>query len=347
MGRPHSEEFPAIKVIICNRPGSLALVERSDPVPQDGEVLIRIRHVGVCGTDMHIYAGKHPFLAYPRVMGHELSGTVVETRGSRRLRPGDPVYVNPYLSCGTCHACRRSKPNCCMNIRVLGVHTDGGMCELLALPEANVMRADEITLDQAAMVEFLAIGAHAVRRAQIGRDDHVLVVGAGPIGLGVVASVVRGGVAPVVLDVRADRRAFCAATFDVAATVTADEGVAARLAELTGDDGFDVVIDATGNATSIEAGFTYVAHGGTYVLVSVVKDTIYFSDPEFHKREMRVLGSRNALADDFSEAVAGLRDGSIPSAALATHRGPLSDVPSLMPRWADPAGGVVKALIDV
>ena len=232
-----------------------------------------------------------------------------------------------------------------MRIRVLGVHVDGGLCEVLAVPEGNVFAADGITLDQAAMVEFLAIGAHAVRRGGIGPEDRVLVVGAGPIGLGVVLSAIGRGTSPVVLDMRADRLAFCRDTLGLVETLTVAE--AGRLAELTHGDFFDVVVDATGNAASIEAGFAYVAHGGRYVLVSVVRDTISFADPEFHKREMVLVGSRNALPEDFAEAVDGLRAGRIPGAALNTHRGPLAELPTLLPEWMRPEAAVVKAIVEV
>ena len=342
-----AREFRAIKAAVCLRPGSLAIVERPDPAPGPGEVLVRIRRVGVCGTDMHIFAGEHPFLEYPRVMGHELSGEIADPNGSHAWRAGQAVYINPYLACGSCRACARGRPNCCARIRVLGVHTDGGMCEHLAVPEGNVHPADGISLDQAAMIEFLAIGAHAVRRSGAGGGDRVLVIGAGPIGLGVVASVARLGIDPVVLDMREDRLAFCRDVFGIARAVQAGGDAPAALAELTGGDFFDVVIDATGNAASIERGFGFVAHGGAYVLVSVVRDTISFADPEFHKREMSLLGSRNALPEDFAEAVSGIRDGRIPSVALNTHRGALADLPALLPRWIDPRSGVVKAIIEI
>src|SRR5258706_2170188 len=145
-----------MKAIVCNEPGSLTLAERPEPQLRDGEVLIRVRRVGVCGTDFHIYGGKHPYLEYPRVPGHELSGEVAQAAPGSQLKPGQQVSINPYLSCGTCVACRRGKPNCCVAIQVLGVHRDGGMCEFLAVPESNVYPAEGITIDQAAMLEFLA-----------------------------------------------------------------------------------------------------------------------------------------------------------------------------------------------
>ena len=173
-----------MRTLTCDRPGSIAISERPRPSPGPGQVLVRIRRAGVCGTDLHIFEGSHPFLEYPRVIGHELSGEVAETGSGCAIAVGQQVYVIPYLACGACVACRRGKTNCCQRIGVLGVHIDGGMADYVCVPEANVAPADGITLDQAAMIEFLAIGAHAVRRASPRKDDRILVVGAGPIGIG-------------------------------------------------------------------------------------------------------------------------------------------------------------------
>jgi 2-desacetyl-2-hydroxyethyl bacteriochlorophyllide A dehydrogenase len=336
-----------MQALICREPGRLELVERPAPTPEPGEVVVRIRRVGICGTDFHIYAGQHPYLAYPRVMGHELAGEVADTNGTARLRIGQLVYINPYLACRACHACRRGRPNCCMHLRVLGVHTDGGMVEFLCVPEANVQPADGLSLDQAAMVEFLAVGAHAVRRSLATARDRVLVIGAGPIGLGVVAAATGQGCDTTVLDLREQRLAVCRDAFGITQTVLADNEAETRLSELTSGDLFDVVIDATGNAASIERGVAYVAHAGAYVLVSVVKGAISFADPEFHKREMTLLGSRNALADDFADVVAAIAAGRLPTARLSTHHGSLADLPEAMPRWMRPETGVVKALLEL
>ena len=334
-----------MQAIICDQPGVLRLIERPAPSRGAGEVLVRIRRVGICGTDMHIFAGRHPYLEYPRVMGHELSGEVAEADSG--FSAGQPVYINPYIACQACHACRRGRPNCCSAIQVLGVHRDGGLCEFLSVPARNVFAADGITLDQAAMIEFLAIGAHAVRRSESTAADRVLVVGTGPIGLGVAFFAQARGSAVTVLDMRQDRLDFCTAALGIASTVLADPAAEQRLAEITGGDFFDVVIDATGNAASMERGFAFVAHTGTYVFVSVVKDRIGFAGPEFHKREMRILGSRNALAEDFDTAVHAIRSGALPTGALNTHRGRLADLADDLPRWIRPETGVVKALVEV
>ncbi|MFD1882472.1 zinc-binding alcohol dehydrogenase family protein [Paracoccus pacificus] len=336
-----------MKALICDAPGRLSIADRPEPARAPGEVLVRIRHVGVCGTDFHIFAGKHPYLEYPRVMGHELSGTVEEAPEGSNLRPGDPVYIVPYLSCGECQACRLGLSNACRNIRVLGVHCDGGMTELLSVPAENVVPTGDIPLADAAMIEFLAIGAHGVKRGDITARDRVLVTGAGPIGMSAIIFAKARGADVTVMDTRADRLAYARDALRADAEVFADADSGAKVAELTGGDGFDVVIDATGAAAPIERGFGYLAHGARYVLLSVVRQDITFSDPEFHKREATLLASRNAQPDDFAEVVRQIQAGNVPTRGLNTHRGALGDGPALFQDWARPEAGVIKAILDV
>ena len=331
--------------LVCAAPGELVLERRPIPDRAADEVLIRVRRVGICGTDMHIFRGAQPFLAYPRVMGHELSGEVVQAPDDSGLALGDPVYVMPYMSCGTCAACRKAKPNCCMNIQVLGVHRDGGMAQYLAVPAGFVRKAEGVTLDEAAMIEFLAIGAHAVRRAGITPGQSVLVVGTGPIGIAATLfAKLQGGVVTA-LDGRRDRLAFCRDHLGTDHIVDLSADTPKVLAELTGGDFFDVVFDATGAPKAMEAGFAYVAHGGTYVLISVVGADITFSDPEFHKRETTLLGSRNATPEDFDAVVAAMRAGRVPTKALNTHAAALAQLPQVLPGWMEPSAGVIKAIV--
>ena len=336
-----------MRALLCEAPGKLALVQRPDPVPQAGEAILRVRRVGVCGTDLHIFEGSHPFLQYPRVMGHELAGEVVHAPPGSALRPGQPAYVVPYLSCGHCRACRRGLANCCRNISVLGVHQDGGMAELLAVPAGNVVPLDGIGLDEAAMVEFLAIGAHGIARGAVTAQDRVLVVGAGPIGIAAILFARARGAHVSVIDRRQDRLDLALASLGADAALLADEETEAKLVEATRGDFFDVVVDATGNVGSIRNGLRYVGHGGRYVLLSVVREEIGFSDPEFHKRETTLLASRNALPADFAEVVTRMREGGIPVAALRTHHATLDEAATQFPAWLRPETGVIKATIEV
>lgn len=336
-----------MQAVVCEQPGTLSLVSRATPERGPGEVLLRVRRVGMCGTDYHIFRGTQPYLAYPRVMGHELAAEVVEGDEAGRFTPGQVVCVMPYLSCGTCVACRRGKSNCCTKIEVLGVHRDGGLAEYLAVDARFVIDAAGLTLDQAAMVEFLAIGRHAVQRAALESGQHILVTGAGPIGMAVTLFAVQAGADVTVLDGNPARARFCVERLGAGAMITTDEDVPARIAALTEGDGFDAVFDATGSPAAIEAGFAHVAHGGSYVLVSVVAADIRFSDPEFHKREMTLTGSRNATIADFEAVITAIRAGTIPTGAMHTHSIPLAGLPDTIGSWMDPGAGVIKAIVEV
>jgi 2-desacetyl-2-hydroxyethyl bacteriochlorophyllide A dehydrogenase len=336
-----------MRAVLCRSPGQLEIVERPLPQRKSGEALVRVRRVGVCGTDLHIFQGDQPYFAYPRIMGHELSGEIVEAGAASRLKPGDAVYIVPYLHCGNCIACRAGKTNCCTSLKVLGVHIDGGMCEYLSLPESVLFKAEGISLDEAAMVEFLAIGAHAVARARIVAGQKVLVMGAGPIGAGVVLFARLRGAEVTVIEGRPDRLSFASAVLGASHALPPGDGDAARLQEITGGDYFPAVFDCTGSPQAMERGFSFVAHGGTYVLVSIVQGRISFSDPEFHRREMTLLSSRNATLADFAAVMAALHAGHIPATAIRTHRAPLWQAGQRFPEWLRPESGTIKAMLEV
>jgi 2-desacetyl-2-hydroxyethyl bacteriochlorophyllide A dehydrogenase len=335
-----------VDALICSQPGSLELVQMPDPRAGSDAVLVRPRRVGICGTDYHIYQGKHPYLEYPRVMGHELAVEVVEAPTGSGVTPGETYVVNPYLSCGRCIACRVGKPNCCVSISVLGVHQDGGMAELLSLPAANLVSAEGLSADECASVEFLSIGAHAVRRSGVSSGDNVLVVGTGPIGLGVALFARLAGAAVAVFD-RDAERASAAQSIAGAVPLPSQGDVLQSVLAFTNGDGFGVAFDATGSQAAMQGGFDLVAHGGRYVLVSVVKDSISFSDPDFHRKEMALLASRNATTADFEHVIAAIRNGEVPVAHLITHRTSLGNAVHDIPVWATQKTGLIKAIIEI
>jgi 2-desacetyl-2-hydroxyethyl bacteriochlorophyllide A dehydrogenase len=337
-----------MKAILCAEPGRLELVERAAPEPARAEeVRLKVSHIGICGTDYHIYEGKHPFLAYPRVMGHEISAHVVEAPAGSGLEPGDLVAVNPYIACGRCIACRRGKPNCCMAIEVLGVHRDGAFCEEIVVPAVNAYPAKGLSPEQAATVEFLAIGAHAVRRAgSVEPGARALVVGAGPIGLGTALFARIAGFEVTLMDLSEERLAEANSRFGLASSITVGPSALDQAKTITSGEGFVAVFDATGNAASMMAALPFVAHGGVLVYVSVVKDDISFADPEFHKREMSIIGSRNAQKADFDHVIASIRSGAIDTDQLITHRTDFPGAITDLPRWAHQKSGLIKAVIQ-
>ena len=336
-----------MEVLVCLEPGQLALEQRPEPERGASEVLVRVCRVGVCGTDYHIYEGTQPFLKYPRIMGHELAVEVAEAPTGSAFKTGDLAIVNPYLSCGTCHACQKGKPNCCTRIAVLGVHRDGGMTEYISVPESNLYPAVGLNADEAAAVEFLAIGAHGIGRAGMTAAGKTLIVGAGPIGIGAAIFAGLEGAAVTLMDRDGDRLVAAAELTGAVATMVAGDRNSEAVSDATGGDGFDTVIDATGSRASMEASFAYVAHGGAYVLLGLVRDSVTFSDPEFHKREMRLLASRNALKSDFERVMAAIAAKKVPISRLITHRSTLVGAASDIARWATDKRGLIKAMIEV
>ena len=336
----------SIDALVCTTPGQLRIEQRPAPQVAPGQMLVKPRRIGICGTDYHILEGKHPFLQYPRVMGHELAVEIVDAPAGSGFSTGDICVVNPYLSCGTCHACSKGKPNCCVAISVLGVHQDGGMQQLISIPTTNLIKSGGLTADECATVEFLAIGAHAVRRGMVSKEDCVAVVGAGPIGLGAALFASLSGAKVAVLD-RDPERVSLARSIAGAEPIVSEDGYLKKVASFTNDSGFDVVFDATGNATAMQAGFDLVAHGGRYVLVSVVKDSITFADPDFHRKEMTLFGSRNATSQDFERVMAAIRDRKVPIDKIITHRTRLPEAVNKMPQWAQQKSGLIKALIEI
>lgn len=333
-----------MRAISCAAPGELALVDIPEPALLPGWVRVAIRHIGICGTDYHIYEGKHPFLQYPRIMGHELSGVVRDANGATTLANGDPVVINPYLPCYECPACCEGKTNCCETLIVIGVHGDGGMAEAIVMPEANLYRADGLSLRDAAMVEFLAIGAHAVRRTDLKHSQRVLVVGGGPIGLGVALFARIAGAEVTILDAATDKL-IAAQGFGFAVAALDDRDGDAFKSRM--GSGFDAVFDATGSIPAMNQAVRYCRNGGALTLVGVVKGTLAWEDPEIHRRELTIRCSRNATREDFDHVMASIRNGSVPTDRLATHATTFDNVPRDLPIWAHDRTGLIKAIITL
>jgi 2-desacetyl-2-hydroxyethyl bacteriochlorophyllide A dehydrogenase len=333
--------------LVCVKPGILRVVQRPKAIRGPDEVLVRPLRIGICGTDYHIFEGNQPFLDYPRVMGHELAVEVVEAPAESGFAAGDLCVVNPYLSCGECGACRKGKPNCCVKLAVLGVHRDGGMTSLLALPPQNLIVANGLSADESAMVEFLAIGAHAVRRGAVEAEERALVIGAGPIGLGVGLFASLSGARVTMMDRDQGRLDVAGELFETAGSILAAGDVAGLVKNCTDGAGFDIVFDATGSRQSIENGFEFVANGGRYVLVSIVKGNITFTDADFHRKELTLMGSRNATAEDFERVIGAIRAGRVPSEKWITHRTTLQGAVRDLPNWANNKSGLIKAVIEI
>lgn len=337
-----------MKAVVLEQPGRFAPIDLPEPGrPAPGEALVAVRAIGVCGTDIHAFRGKQPFFNYPRILGHELGVEVLAVGpGVTNVKPGDGCSVEPYLNCGRCIACRRGRTNCCTSMQVLGVHVDGGMRERMLLPACRLHASETLDFEQLALIETLAIGFHAVERAEVQPGEHVLVIGAGPIGLAVSQFLLAREARVIVADLSPQRLTFCSQSLGVTHTVeVGGQPLATAVAEITEGDFPTAVFDATGHKASMESAFELVSHGGRLTLVGLFQGDVTFNDPQFHRRELTLLASRNALSCDFPRIIGLVADGRISTRPWITHRGTLGEVPQIFPAWTTPDAGVIKAMI--
>ncbi|HLZ61532.1 MAG TPA: zinc-binding alcohol dehydrogenase family protein [Ktedonosporobacter sp.] len=338
-----------MKSIMLETPGQLRLQQQEEPPePGAGEALVRVHRIGVCGTDLHAFRGEQPFFTYPRILGHELGVEVVATGPQeQRLSVGMRCAVEPYFNCGHCPACLRGKPNCCVNLKVFGVHVDGGMRDYVLVPAARLHASTTLSYEQLALIEPLSIGAHAVWRAQLAEGERVLVVGAGPIGLAVTQFAVLAGAQVMVMDISEQRLAFCQRLWPQVSCIDASGDGLTALKQAVGEDLPPVVFDATGNPRSMHAAFSYVGFGGRLIFVGLFQGDVTFHDPDFHRRELTLLSSRNATSSDFLRIMGYLEAGQIDLTPWITHRAALDTVVEAFPHWFDRDSGIVKAVITL
>ena len=338
-----------MKAIFLQQPGRFERVEIGEPTaPSAGEALVRVHRVGICGSDVSGYLGKMPFFSYPRIPGHELGIEVVAVGdGVTNVRPGDRCSVEPYMNCGDCHACRKGASNCCANLKVLGVMTDGGLRDRFILPAHKLHPSAKLTFDQLALVETLAIGCHAVDRPALARGENCLVIGAGPIGLASIVFAKLTGARVIVLDVNEQRLEFCRKVMGVDETIRPGDDLVANLRRVTDGSLPDVVIDATGSNVSMSSAFGYVAPTGRLVYVGITTKEVTFTHPTFHKPEGTLLCSRNALPRDFTRIIGLIETGRVDTRPWITHRTGFDDMTRVFESYTKPEAGVIKAVVEV
>ncbi len=324
-------------------------VERPEP-PGDNQALVRVHRVGICGTDYAAYLGKMPFFKYPRIPGHELGVEVLEVGDEvTNVKPGDRCSIEPYMNCGDCYPCRRGHGNCCERLKVLGVMQDGGLRERFLVRSDKLHPSETLTFQQLALVETLGIGCHATDRADPGEGDHVLIIGAGPIGLATLEFTRLTGATITVMDMVQSRLDFCKETYGVSHTIRfeGDSSEEERIAEITGGDRYAVAIDATGNPRSMSGALSYVAHTGTLVYVGITSEEVSFPHPVLHRAEATLKASRNALPGDFRRIIALIEDGTIDTGPWITHRTTFDKLIDEFDQFTRSDSGVLKAMVEM
>tara|TARA_B100001115_G_scaffold184844_1_gene189325 strand:- start:18829 stop:19857 length:1029 start_codon:yes stop_codon:yes gene_type:complete len=340
-----------MKALQLVEPRSFVACDVTEPSsPGQGEALIRTSRMGICGTDVSCYLGKFPFFDYPRIPGHELGVEVLEVgEGVSNVSPGDRCSVEPYLNCGTCRACSKGQGNCCEKLKVFGVMMDGGLCERSLIRADKLHPSRDLSYEQLALVETLAIGCHASDRGNPGQEDHALVIGAGPIGLSTLEFNRLTGATLTVMDMSVERLEFCRQTYGIENLVQfkGDGSELEKCREITGGNLFDVVTDATGSPRSMSGALDYVGHTGSLVYVGITTEELSFVHPALHRKEMNLLASRNALPKDFPRIISLIENGTIDTAPWITHRLGFDQVAKQFDTLIKPDSGVLKAIIEV
>ncbi|MDH5396521.1 MAG: zinc-binding alcohol dehydrogenase family protein [Cyclobacteriaceae bacterium] len=323
-----------MQYVICENPGVVTSREKAPPEPGAGEVLLKVRNIGICGTDIHAFGGNQAFFTYPRILGHELSAEVIQTGSEHSaLSTGDRVVVMPYFYCGKCKACEVGKTNCCQQLKVFGVHIDGGMQEMISVSEKFLIKVNQLTDASAAIIEPLSIGAHALRRAQPEKEGTVLVMGCGPIGLGIIKQANIMGLRTIALDIDEHRLKTAKLFFGADEAVHISHNTTTEVESLTQGNLADVVIDATGNKNALENGIKYMRHGGKYVLVGLYKGDLTFHHPEIHAKETSLLCSRNATKEDFIQVIDLLEKQLFPVDQYITLKRPFQQIETQFKKW--------------
>lgn len=336
-----------MRAIVLRQAGCAELVDAPEPRAAEDEILLKVRKVGLCGSDLNSFRGLNPLVTYPRIPGHEIAATVAELNPRHpEWQPGKAVTVSPYTACGHCASCLRQRPNACQFNQTLGVQRDGALAELIAVPANRLYRA-ELSLKELCLVEPLTVGFHAAARGRVGAGDIVAVFGCGGVGLGVVAGAAFRGATVIAVDVE-DSKLATARKAGARHTInTASADLHAQLAELTGGRGPDVIIEAIGLPKTFRAAVEEVAFTGRVVYIGYAKQEVAYETRLFVQKELDILGSRNAQPEDFRDVIRMLQERRFPVDEAVTHTISMDEAPEIFAAWDREPRRFGKIMIDI
>jgi threonine dehydrogenase-like Zn-dependent dehydrogenase len=340
-----------MKALVMRQPGSAAIESVPDPVPSGDEVLLKVRRIGLCGSDLNSYRGKNPMVSFPRIPGHEVAATVVEIPSQLRdaypnLATGDNVTLSPYTQCGKCPSCLRNRPNACQFNETLGVQRDGALAEYLAVP-VNKLYSAQLNLEELCLVEPLTVGFHAVARGRVRADDTVAIIGCGGVGLGAVAASGFRNARTIGIDVDDAKLALAVKAGATQTINTSREDLHARLLELTDGRGPDVIIEAIGLPQTFRAAVEEASFTGRVVYIGYAKEPVAYETRLFVQKELDILGSRNALPEDFCEVIAMLEAGRFPVQEAISQVVSLDEAPEMFKAWSANPAAFSKIMISL
>jgi len=337
-----------MKAVVLEAPGQAVLKSVPKPMPACAdEVLLQVRMVGLCGSDLNSFRGRNPLVSFPRIPGHEVAAIVAEPNlAYPEWLPGTPVTLSPYTNCGRCAACLRGRPNACQFNQTLGVQRDGALTQHLAVPASRLYRAN-LSLKELCLVEPLTVGFHAAARGRVGPGDTVVVFGCGGVGLGAVAGAAFRGATVVGLDVD-DVKLVTARKAGAAHTINTTRGdLHAQLGDLTNGRGPDVIIEAIGLPQTFRAAVEEVAFTGRVVYIGYAKEQVAYETRLFVQKELDILGSRNALPEDFRDVIRMLEVRRFPVDEAVTHMVPMEETPAILREWSQDPAHFTKIIVEV
>jgi 2-desacetyl-2-hydroxyethyl bacteriochlorophyllide A dehydrogenase len=335
-----------MQALVLSSPYEASVETIGDPTPGVEEVLLRIRRVGLCGSDLNSYRGRNPLVRFPRVLGHEIAATVVrDTPGRPDLAAGTDVTVSPYTSCGRCASCKRGRPNACQLNETLGVQRDGALTEYLAISAEKLYPA-KLSLKELCLVEPLTIGFHAVDRGRVTAADKVAIIGCGGVGLGSIAASAFRGAHTIAIDVD-DRKLELARKAGAAEVINTDrDSMHECLSKMTDGQGPDVIIEAIGLPETFRAAVEEVAFTGRVVYIGYAKEPVAYETRLFVQKELDILGSRNALPGDFHAVIKMLEEGRFPTDEAISTIATIEEVPQFLAAWSREPSRFSKIMVS-
>ncbi len=337
-----------MKALRINAPRCAEIIELPDPQPAADEVLLRVEVVGLCGSDLNTWKGANPLVSEPRIPGHEVAGTVVGLgSGVIDWAIGETALVVPYTACGRCTACAAGRPNCCRDNQTLGVQRDGALCGLLAVPIDKLLRVPGLDHTSLALVEPLSVGFHAAARGRAVTGETVAVIGCGAVGIGAIAGAAARGAQVVAVDID-ERKLELARAFGATGLIDA-RGIdlTAALQALNHDQGPHLSIEAAGQPASFRASVDAACFAGRVVYLGYAREPVAYETKRFVQKELNVLGSRNAMREDFAAAAAWVAADPARARRMVTHTVAFAGAASALAMWEAQPGAVGKILVEV
>jgi threonine dehydrogenase-like Zn-dependent dehydrogenase len=334
-----------VKALVLQEAGHVSIESVPDVEPRAGEALLKVQRIGLCGSDLNSYRGKNPMVSYPRILGHEVAATVVESKDPH-FAAGTSVTLSPYTQCGECPSCLRGRPNACQFNETMGVQREGALAEYIAVPTGKLYTA-KLNIKELCLVEPLTVGFHAVARGRVTAEDTVAIIGCGGVGLGAVAACGFRGARTIGIDVDDAKLAIARRAGATETINTSRESMHERLQELTGGRGPDVIIEAIGLPLTFRAAVEEVAFTGRVVYIGYAKEPVAYETRLFVQKELDILGSRNALPENFREVITMLEAGRFPVEDAVSHEVALADAPQVLKAWSENPAAFSKIMITL